>query len=181
VSDADFDSVTAPLWAYLDALRPALWRQGAAYPQTQADLRPLLADNEIDIAFAFDPAAASAAIADHELPDTVRAYVLDGGTIGNASFVAIPYDAAHKAAALAAADFLLSPEAQARKQDPAVWGGSTVLSMDRLSADDRARFDRLALGVATPSPQALGTPLPEPHPSWMVRIGQEWKRRYGQI
>ena len=29
------------------------------------------------------------------------------------------------------ADFLLSPEAQARKQDPAVWGDPTVLAMAR--------------------------------------------------
>jgi ABC-type uncharacterized transport system YnjBCD substrate-binding protein len=30
------------------------------------------------------------------------------------------------------ANFLLSPEAQARKQDPKVWGDPTVLAMERL-------------------------------------------------
>ena len=178
VSDSDFAEVTAPLWAYLDALRPCLWRGGRAYPDNQAALRPLLADDEIDLAFAFDPSAASAAIASRELPETVRSYVLDGGTIGNANFVAIPFNAAHKAAAMVVADFLLSPEAQARKQDPKVWGGFTVLSMDRLSPADRARFAALDLGIATPSLAELGTPLPEPHPSWMTRIIEDWRKRY---
>ena len=35
------------------------------------------------------------------------------------------------------ANFLLSPEAQLRKQDPAVWGDPTVLAMDKLDPADR--------------------------------------------
>ena len=32
VTDAAFDAATAPLWAWYDALRPNLWRQGADLP-----------------------------------------------------------------------------------------------------------------------------------------------------
>ena len=39
------------------------------------------------------------------------------------------------------ADFLMSPEAQAHKQDPRVWGDGTVLDLDALAPEDRARFD----------------------------------------
>ena len=77
------------------------------------------------------------------------------------------------------ADFLLSPEAQARKQDPKVWGDPTVLAMDKLDAADRARFAALDLGVATLPPAELGPALAEPHASWMERIETEWTRRYG--
>ena len=77
------------------------------------------------------------------------------------------------------ANFLISPEAQARKQDPNVWGDPTVLDVTALDADDRARFDALDLGIATLKPDELGPALDEPHPSWMVRIEQEWTRRYG--
>jgi putative thiamine transport system substrate-binding protein len=76
------------------------------------------------------------------------------------------------------ANFLLSPEAQARKQDPKVWGGFTVLALDKLSPEDRRLFDELELGVATLSPAELGEALPEPHPTWMTRITREWLRRY---
>jgi putative thiamine transport system substrate-binding protein len=92
--------------------------------------------------------------------------------------LAIPYNANAKAGALVLADFLLSPEAQARKQDPAFWGDPTVLSLAKLSQDDRERFEMIELGVATLSPDQLGPVLDEPHPTWMERIEEEWLRRY---
>jgi len=176
--NSHFDAVTKPLWAYLDELNPTLWRGGRAFPAGGAELRRLLADDEISLAFSFDPAAASAAIANGELTDTVRSYVLDGGTIGNVHFLAIPFDAEHKAGAMVLANFLLSPEAQARKQDPRFWGSSTVLALDKLPSADRSLFAALELGIATPRPEELGIILPEPHPTWMKRIEQEWLRRY---
>jgi putative thiamine transport system substrate-binding protein len=176
---ADYAAATAPLWAFLDALTPNLWRAGRAWPPNGSRLVQLMADGEIDLAVSFNPNEPSNAIARGELPDTVRAYVLDGGTIGNASFVAIPYNANAKAGAMALANFLLSPEAQARKQDPEIWGGGAVLAMDRLSPEDRAAFDVLPMGVATLTPDQLGETLPEPHPSWMVRLEQDWTAHYG--
>ncbi|MCU0909860.1 MAG: ABC transporter substrate-binding protein [Rhodobacteraceae bacterium] len=175
----EYDAVTAPLWAFLDALTPHLWREGRAYPATGEAVKPLMADGEVDLAISFSPGAASAAIANGELPDTVRSYVLDGGTIGNASFVAIPYNANAKAGAMVLANFLMSPEAQLRMQDPAVLGWGTVLAMDRLAPDEAAAFAALDLGIATLGPADLGTALPEPHPSWMTRIAEDWAARYG--
>jgi putative thiamine transport system substrate-binding protein len=174
----DFARVTAPLWAYVDALHPHLWRGGREFPASGPALKRLLADGEVDIAMSFHPGEASRDIASGLLPDTVRTFVLDGGTIGNTHFVAIPYNASAREGAMVVANFLLSPEAQARKQDPAHWGDVTVLDIPRLAPEDRARFERIAQGPATLSPAELGTPMPEPHPSWMERIEEEWKRRY---
>jgi putative thiamine transport system substrate-binding protein len=179
VDPATYDQVTAPLWAWLEDITPALWRQGQAYPANEPALGQLMADGEIDIAFAFNPGRASAAIAAGELPDTVRTNVWTGGTIGNASFVAIPYNAAHAAGALVVANLLLDPEVQARAQDPDVLGFQTVLNLSALSAADQARFDALDLGIATLSPGDLGPALLEPHASWMTRISEDWVRRYG--
>jgi putative thiamine transport system substrate-binding protein len=179
VAAEDYRATTAPLWDYLDALHPNLWRSGRDFPSDGGELRRLLGDGEVTIAFDFDPVAASAAIQAGELPPSVRGYALEGGTIGNVNFVAIPFNSGSKAAAMVVANFLLSPEAQARKQDPDIWGGFTVLDMPALEPADRARFEALDLGVATPSPEELGAPLPEPHPSWMVRLENEWLERYG--
>jgi len=179
-TDANFGPVTAPLWAWLDEIRPHLWRQGQTYPTGTPALRQLLADGEIDIAFSFHPNDASAEIEKGHLPATVRTYVLTGGTIGNTHFVAIPYNARAKEGAMVVANFLLSPEAQARKQDPAVWGDLTVLALDRLPPEDRERFAEIKLGIATLSPEQLGTPLPEPHPSWMERLEAAWRVRYSR-
>lgn len=178
-TDENYDGITAPLWAYLDELTPNLWREGKAYPATGTAMFPLIADDEVDLSISFSPGAASTAIANFELPDTVRTFVLDKGTIGNASFVAIPYNSGSKAGAMIVANFLMSPEAQARAQDPTILGYGTVLNMDALSAEEQAVFDSLDLGIATLTPAELGTVQAEPHPSWAVRIADDWVSRYG--
>lgn len=179
VNKSSFEDVAAPLFKYLDALNPLLWRGGKAFPQNYPAMKQLLADGEVDIIFAFNPGEASSAIASGELPDTVRPFVFPAGTLANTHFVAIPYNAAAKAGALVLADFLMSPEAQARKQDPNVWGDPTVLAVSKLSPDDQKRFRKLELGIGTPKPEELGPAIDEPHPSWMERLEVEWKRRYG--
>ncbi|MCF2905992.1 ABC transporter substrate-binding protein [Octadecabacter sp. CECT 8868] len=178
-TDENYAQVTAPLWEYLDALTPNLWREGRAYPATGPAQLQLIADGEVDLAISFSPGEATAAIANSQLPDTVRTFVLEGGTIGNASFVAIPYNSGSASGAMVVANFLMSPEAQVRAQDPNILGYGTVLNMDALNADERAAFEALELGVATLSPAELGAVQAEPHPSWMTRIADDWAERYG--
>ncbi|MEQ9330147.1 ABC transporter substrate-binding protein [Thalassobaculum sp.] len=178
VDEAGFEAVTAPLWAWLDALHPLLWRGGRAFPPDGPALRRLVGDSELAIAPAFSATEVAAAVLAGELPAGVRTHGLDGGTIGNVNFLAIPFNATAKAGAMVLANFLLSPEAQARKHDPAVWGGETVLAVDRLAAPARALFDGLDLGPAGLHPAAQGAVLPEPHPSWTERLETAWAARY---
>ena len=172
-----YDSAVAPLWTFLDALHPHLWRKARTFPAAEPALGQLLADGEVDIALAFNPGRASAEILAGNLPATVRTFVLKGGTIGNASFVAIPFNG-QAAAAQVVANLLLDPQVQARAQDPAVLGFQTVLNLSALPAPDAARFAALDLGPATLSPADLGPALLEPHGSWMTRIAEDWARRY---
>lgn len=178
VDEADFAEVTAGLWKALEDVRPSLWRQGETYPANGPGLHQLLDDGEVDFSMAFNPAEASAAITAGNLPDTIRTFIPEAGSIGNSHFVAIPFNAAHQAGAMVVADFLMSPEAQAQKQDPSGWGDWTVLDVAGLADQDRARFDALPLGIATLAPEDLTPVLPEPHPSWMTRIEAEWLRRF---
>jgi putative thiamine transport system substrate-binding protein len=175
---ADADMAMEPLWSYLDALHPALWGKGAAFPKSSTEMRQLVADGAADIYFAFNPGDASSAIAQNILPDTIRPFALNAGSIGNTHFVAIAVNASSPEGAMVVADFLLSPEAQARKENADIWGDPTVLSLARLSPEDRKRFDDLPRGIATPTPDALGRPLPEPHPSWVAAVEQTWLKRY---
>ncbi len=178
-TDANFASVSAPLWTYIDALRPYLWRQGRSYPRSGPDQRRLLGDGEVDIALSFTPFEAATGIAQHLLPPSARVYVLAGGTIGNTNFVAIPFNAAAREGAMVVANFLLSPEAQARAQDPRYLGAFSVLDLARLSPGERAAFAAIPPNPAVPTNAELGTQLLEPHESWMTRIQQEWIKRYG--
>jgi putative thiamine transport system substrate-binding protein len=177
VTDAAYAAAAAPLWSWYGALRPHLWRGGTDFPASGPAQTRLFQDGEIDLFISFNPAEAAVGIASGALPDTARAYVLDGGTLGNCSFVAVPFDAANPAAALLLANFLLSPEAQARAADPRLLGSPTVLALDRLSPADRARFAAFADVPGALTPAELGRPLPEPHASWMTRLAEDWRRR----
>ncbi|MGI2029031.1 ABC transporter substrate-binding protein [Endozoicomonas acroporae] len=180
VSAADFAAVTSPLWRYLDELHPLLWREGETFPANNLALTPMLDDGEILLSMTFNPAYASSAIANGELPDTVRTYVHNAGTLGNTHFLAIPFNSDSTGAAQVVINFLLSPEAQAHKANPDVWGDPTVLSMSQLKGVERKRFSSLPLGPATLSPEALGKVLPEPHSSWVAELEDAWKARYRQ-
>jgi putative thiamine transport system substrate-binding protein len=179
VEDADFEAVTASLWEYLDALHPLLRGSGKSWPTSGEMTRQLLDDGENDIAISFNPNEATAAVKGGQLPDTVRTYVFDNGTIGNTHFVTIPWNASAKAAAMVTADFLISPEAQARKADPEFWGEPTVLAVSTLDESDQALFKKIDLGVWA-LPIGSGSTLPEPHASWANALEVTWLERYGQ-
>lgn len=173
-----FEAATAGVWEFLDALHPVAWRQGRVFPDTAEALMALFSDGSVDIAMSFNPNDASRKIKSGEFAATVRTYVHQAGTIGNTHFLTIPASAQAAAAAKVFINLLLSPEAQAEKANPAVWGDPTVLTMDRLSDSARGLFEQLPIGQATLSPSQLGQPLPEPHASWTEPLERAWSQRY---
>ena len=169
-------SASAPLWTFLDALHPHLWRSGRQFPTNSAAVRQMMADGELMIALTFNPNEAANEIAARRLPDTVFSYQHSQGTIGNTHFLAIPFNSRVRDGAQVVANFLLSPLAQARKADIAQWGDPTVLALDKLPAPERARFNAAALPGQVE--QTMPTIL-EPHGSWVDPLEKEWLRRYG--
>lgn len=180
VDEVDTEAALEPLWDFLDELHQVAWQQGRSFPQDAPQMRQMLNDGELQISLSFNPNDASSAIAQGNLPDTVRTYIHDGGTIGNTHFVAIPYNSGAAEAAKVVANFLMSPEAQARKADPEIWGDPTVLAMDKLSRSEQQLFADLDTGVATLSPEELGAVLEEPDASWVPVLEDEWQRRFAR-
>ena len=179
VDETTFEEITAPLWAYLDELHPHLWRSGRSFPDSGPNLRTLMSDGELSLAFSFYPTDAAVAVMEYELPQSVRSYVLEGGTLGNVHFVAIPYNSPHKAGAMALANFLLSPEAQAQKQSLSMWGDRSVLAIQQLEPSDQALFEQGDRHPSALPVDALSNTLAEPHPSWMNALQDAWLERYG--
>ncbi|WP_136795313.1 ABC transporter substrate-binding protein [Desulfosediminicola ganghwensis] len=178
VDAVDFEKITAPLWAFLDELHPVMWRSGRTFANGAPEMKQLLSDGEIFISLSFNPNDASNAIASGELPESIRTYVHEGGTIGNSHFLAVVFNSSAKEGAMVFADFLMSPEAQARKADPAIWGDPTVLAMGKLTPEQKQLFDNIEAGVATLSPQELGKVRLEPHASWVEALETTWLARY---
>lgn len=169
---ATFANVTAPLWRYLDALHPALWRKGKDFPPSPARMDALLNTGTLRLSLTFNPGQAQQKVAKGELPKTTYSFGFTQGMIGNVHFVTIPANARASAGAKVVANFLLSPEAQLRKADPAYWGDPSVLDPQKLPAAQQA-------ALAAQIPSGLPTVLPEPHAGWVNALEQEWLRRYG--
>ncbi|WP_201580395.1 ABC transporter substrate-binding protein [Psychrobacter sp. Pi2-52] len=171
--------VLDPLWAFLDGFHPTLWRNGEQFVQTGAQMRRLVDDTELSLAFTFSAPEVPAAVQRYDLPQSIRSYAMSDGSLSNTHFVAIPYNASHPQAAQLVANFLMSPEAQAKKQTPSVWGDKSVLVQSTLSPAQQALFK-----TKQPHPSALPfdsvkRTVSEPHPSWVEAIQQGWQARYG--
>ncbi len=172
----DFEAVTRPLWSWLDVAHPHLWRSGRIFPRSAAEQRRLLGDGEIDWMLSFNPAEAAHAIGQGELPASIRALHFVDGALSNGHFLAIPFNARAKEGAMVVANFLISPEAQARKANDALWGDPTVLAVDTLSRSERRLF--LSEAPSPAHPPADVARLMEPHPSWTPALERAWARRY---
>lgn len=163
-----FAEVTAPLWAYLDKLHPQLWRKGTDFPASPAKMDAMLANGTLRLSLTFNPMHATQKVASGELPKDSYSFGFRKGMIGNVHFVTIPANARSPQAAQVVANFLLSPAAQQRKADAAVWGDPTVLDMQKLPE---------------PWPEVTSEQTPavlaEPHAAWVNALEQEWLRRYG--
>lgn len=167
-----FAAVTAPLWRYLDALHPALWRAGKDFPASPARMDAMLNQGTLRLSLTFNPLHARQKAASGELPTDSYSFGFTVGTLGNVHFVTIPANARAVAGAKVVANFLLSPEAQLRKADAAVWGDPSVLDPQRLPDGQRQ-------ALAAALPQDLPPVLAEPHAAWVDALEQEWLRRYG--
>src|SRR3546814_7340509 len=71
-SEAQVEEAARPLWEYLDALHPHLWRGGDAFPASGPAQRQLLDDGEVDIALSFYPSEARSEEHTSELQSLMR-------------------------------------------------------------------------------------------------------------
>lgn len=172
-----YDSLTPPLWQRLRDLAPALWRDGRTYPRDSTALDKLYAQGQVDMTMTYGPATLTDLVAKGTFPPTTRVLPLQEGTLGNASFLAIPSTSGHAAGAMVVANLALSPEQQRLKADPNVWGQFTVLDQSRLSPADRKAFDALPSSpVVPPYPVLSRHANPELSSAWVPALDEGWRR-----
>ena len=167
-----FAAVTAPLWTYLDQLHPLLWRNGKDFPPSPARMDTMLANGTLRLSLTFNPMHAKQKVAKGQLPKDSYSFGFSNGMLGNVHFVTIPANASSSAGAQVVANFLLSPAAQLRKADPALWGDPSVLDPAKLDAGQQKTLQGLM-------PENTPPVLAEPHAAWVNALEQEWLRRYG--
>jgi putative spermidine/putrescine transport system substrate-binding protein len=138
-----YDEWAPVVWDLLNSWEPNLWRAGETYPAGPAELHELFANGEVD--FDMENAGAGSYIESGLIPPTSQAFTFDENMIGDFNYVAIPYNAPNKAAALVLANLILRPDRQAAQVVPSNGFGlsygidvNTVTDEDMLAAIEEA-------------------------------------------
>lgn len=172
-----YDRLAPALFDRLNELAPSLWREGTTYPQSSSELNDLYAGGQIDMTMTYGPATLPDLVAGGTFPPETRVLTLDEGTVGNASFLAIPSTSGQSAAAQVVANIALSPEQQLVKSRPDVWGQFTVLDVARLTPEYREQFENLPSSPVLPSYEVLSENAhPELSADWVTPLDEGWRR-----
>ena len=172
-----YDRLTPALFERLNVLKPALWRRGTTYPQTSSELNDLFAGGQVDMTMTYGPATLTELVANGTYPPETKVLTLTDGTVGNASFLAIPSTSGNTAGARVVANLALSPEQQIEKAKPAVWGQFTVLDLNRLTPSARAGFEALPVSPVVPAFDVLARNAhPELAAGWVSPLDEGWRR-----
>lgn len=169
------DQSTAEMWTYLRDIKPYLWRNGETYPKTLTQLDHLFSQGEVYFSMGYNEGRAESMMSGGNFPGTTRSFVMESGSIGNTHYLAIPFNAPNRAGAMAAINYLLSPEAQLAKMQPENWGDSTVLDVSRLTPEEQQSFQALERGASVLSSAELKESFrPEVDPGYVNWIKEQW-------
>lgn len=171
-----YTAAAPELWERLNELEPSLWRGGETYPAGQPEVEKLFAGDEIDAYLTYASSAVGQLVEKGTLPETTRSAVFDDGNIGNYSFTAIPYNAAHKEAAMVLANLLLSPEAALVNAGPEGAGFTSAVDLSLLPDDLRTQFEQLQDSpYQVPAAELAEKTLPEVTAEYVNRLEKDWK------
>lgn len=177
-SEERYAALSAPLWQWLNDVKPYLWREGKSFPNSVAPMHQLFSQGELWFTMSNNDGEVDNKVATGDLPAFSRGYVLAGGSIQNSHYMGIVDRASNKAGALVVANFLLSPEAQLEKARSEVWGDGTVLDVTRLPEAFRLEFEAVgARRNVLPRSELNERAIPEPDAQYMVRLYTDFRTR----
>lgn len=175
LKEDDLEDRLVPAMDYLKELKPYLWRKGETYPASVAQLNNMFADGEVLLGMSYTPYYASGRIANGEFSATTDTFVFEKGNIGNTHFLAIPFNARNKAAAMVTINYIEGFEAQISKYHPQQWGDLPVLDYNKLSQEEKQIFDAIPLGAgAIPQKELMLHRVPEMPARFVPRIEDIW-------
>ncbi|MDR1089021.1 MAG: ABC transporter substrate-binding protein [Coriobacteriales bacterium] len=154
----ELKTLIEPALKYLRDLNPYLWNEGTTFPADSGVFQEMYADGELYIGFG--TSNPQIAVDKGTYPATTRCFILEK-CLQAFYYLAIPKNAANKAAALVAINAMGMPDMQA--SDMEVNGFIPILDSTRLTDAERAMFDRIDLGEAMIPPSQLepyALPLP---------------------
>ena len=122
------------------------------------------------------PGTAAGLVEIGRFPESTSTFVFNEGTLGNTSYIGIPNNAANSAGAKILANLLLSPEAQAEKAIPAVWGYDPAIDLT-LVGEKKQLFDAIPTHPALEPIRDRGSHvLPELAADWNTALEAGWRK-----
>ncbi len=177
-----YDEHSPALWDMLNSWEENLWRGGETYPADIGELHELFANSEIDFSLTQRITGAAVDIDAGLIPPTSRAFSFDDNMIGDFNYVAIPYNAPNKAAALMLANLILRPDRQALQVVPENgFGLAFGIDVNRVTDEaDVAALQEAAesLGDAAADPMRLaGALVSDIAAEYQVLIETDWEAK----
>ena len=176
--EAKYRRYSADLWAYVNRLKPYLWKEGKTFPSSVAQMHQLFAGGELDFTVSNNDGEVDNKVLQGLFPATTRAYVPENGSIQNTHYLGIVKHSGNRAGAMVVCNFLISPGAQLEKYNPKVWGDGTVLDVGKLPAAWQVRFRSLPERRYAPKREGIqARALAEPAPEYMIRLYEDFRKR----
>ena len=175
-----YDEHAPALYEMLNDWEPNLWRGGETYPANINELHELFANSEIDFTLTQRIAGAAPDIASGLIPPTSRAFSFDDNMIGDFNYVAIPFNAPNKAAALVLSNLILRPDRQALQVIPEN-GFGLSFAIDVSRVEDESDLMALeeasnSLGEAAADPARLaGALVSDIAAEYQALIESDWE------
>lgn len=181
--DSAFDekkyNLYAPkLWNWLNTNKKYFWKKGETFPSSIADVSKMYSNGELVFTMSFNDAEIDNKVNEGVFTTTSKAYILQSGSIQNTHYIGITANSGSKEAAMVVCNFLISPEAQIKKNDIRLWGSRTVLAIDKLEKQWQDKFEALpkrkyGLDAAYIKANAIKELAPE----YMLRVFEDFRKK----
>jgi len=171
-----YRSLSEPMWKWLKENKSYFWKQGKTFPSSVSQMHALFSSGELHFTMSNNDSEVQNKILQGTLPPASRAWVPVEGSIRNSHYLGIAARSPHIAAAKVAVNFMISPEAQLKKMDPAVWGDGTVLSIAKLDTSWQQAFSKHCIsenGLNHSEIEAFA--IMEPDPQYMIRLFEDFR------
>lgn len=176
-NEAKYQKYSTQLWSFINKNKKNFWKNGETFPAGGVVVSQMFGSGEVDFTFAFGNSDIDKKVAEGLYPSTSKGYILKAGCTSNTNYLGITYNSANKAAAMVVCNFLISPEAQIKKNNYTIWGGSMILDYNKLEKNWQDEYNALpTLKYGLSDAEIKARSIKEMEPKYMIRIGDDFRK-----
>ena len=165
------------LWKYVNKNKKNFWKGGETFPASNIIISQMFGNGEVDFTFTFGNSDLDKKVTEGLYPTTSRGFILKAGCTSNTNYLGIPYNSANKEAAMVVCNFLLSPEAQIKKNNFMIWGGSMILDYNKLEQNWKDQYNALPkLKYGLNEQEIKARSIKETEPRYMIRVADDFRK-----